>query len=137
MFTRMKTQDLRGGALAYVLWLIESGVQHKRSSSMYFFPRGKREMLKSAWKPWDNRDQAFDLLDAYGLCVWKDSEGWHAGAYGETDELSVFVDAPTPELAICLAVIAKRAGMEVDVSNSLLNAELPETKKKRRTADVV
>lgn len=137
MYTRMKTQDLRGGVLAYVLWMVESGVQHKRSSSMYFFPRGKREMMKSAWKPWENRDQAFDLLDAYGLCVWKDSDGWHAGAYGETDELSVFVDAATPQLAICLAVISKVLGVEVDVDNAILEAGMPETKKKRQAEVVV
>lgn len=118
----VRTQDLKGSALVYCLWLVEGGTQHKSSSSMWFFPRRKLSIMKNNWKPWENRGQAFDLLDDHNLCVWHDTDGWHAGSYGATDLLSSFVDAATPALAICLAAIAKYMGDQIDVPNELLEA---------------
>lgn len=117
----VRTQDLKNEALAYFLWLVEDGQPHKSSSSMWYFPRRKLTILKNNWKPWENRGQAFDLLEDHHLCVWHDMEGWHAGAYEDAveDRPSVFVDAATPALALCLAAIAKYCGEHVEVPESL------------------
>lgn len=119
-----KTQDLKGEALIYFLWLVEGGQQHKRAKSMWYFPHRKLSILKNNWKPWENRGQAFDLLDDHKLCVWHDMEGWHAGAYanGSEDRPDVFVDADTSAKAVCLAAIAKHFGEHVEVPDCFLEA---------------
>jgi len=119
----VKTQHLSGGALIYCLWLVEGGTQHNRNPSMWFFPKRKRAILKGNWKPWENKLQAFELMEDHGLCVWQDSEGWHAGAYGVNDELSCFVDAKTPAMALCLAAITKYLGEHVDLPKEMLPPE--------------
>lgn len=118
----VRTQDLKGEALIYLLWLVEGGMQHKGSKSMWFFPRTKLAILKNNWKPWVNKAQAFDLLEYHNLCVWHEVDGWHAGAYEDlnTGRPSVFVDAETPAMAVCLAAIAKFFGEHVDVPDCLL-----------------
>ncbi len=120
----VRTQDLKGQALIYLLWLVEDGQQHKGSQNMWYFPRRKLQILKNNWKPWENKAQAFDLLADHNLCVWHDMDGWHAGAYEDlnTGRPSVFVDAATPAMALCMAAIAKHFGEHVDVPDSLLVA---------------
>lgn len=120
----VKTQDLKGETLIYLLWLVEDGQNHKGSKNMWFFPRRKLSILKNNWKPWANKVQAFDLLEDHNLCVWHDMEGWHAGVYADhiNDRIAMFFDAETPAMALCLAAIGKHFGEHVDVPESLLEA---------------
>lgn len=114
--------EIEGAALAYLLWLVEGGEQHKRSTSMWFFPRRKLSILKGNWRPWEIRSQAADLIDDHKLCVWHDDEGWHAGCYGMGQVPDVFVDGPTMEIAICRAAIARYYGLAIEVPQEILEA---------------
>lgn len=116
----VKTQDLPEMAMAYILWCIEGGSQHRGHSGMYFFKRNKLEILKNNWRPWEVKAQAAELLEGHQLCVWHDFEGWHAGSYGATPVDSVFFDAPTMSIAVCLAVIGKHCGERVNVPNEMM-----------------
>lgn len=136
----VNTRELHTKALAYCLFTVEGGKSHNRSAGMWFFERGKRSIPKHDWMPWLNPGQAYDLLDYYGLCVWLDCDGWHAGKYGENDELSVFVDGATPALAICMAVLVASYGELLDLPDFVLEpepepaAKKPSKKARRRAA---
>lgn len=115
--SKVNINEIEGPVLAYLLWAVEGGTQHKRSGSMWYFPRKKLSILKGNWRPWEIRSQAADLIADHKLCVWHDEEGWHAGHYGEP---SVFVDGKTMEVAICRAAIARYFGVVAEVPREIL-----------------
>lgn len=121
--SKVNINEVEGAVLAYLLWAIEGGTQHKSSASMWYFPRKKLSILKGNWRPWEIRSQAADLIDDHKLCVWHDNEGWHAGHYAESAADAVFVDGPTMEMAICRAAIARYFGVVAEVPKEILEID--------------
>lgn len=117
----VKTADLVGSALDWAVARAEGLRQHTPDGLKHVYWYSGDRCVGTHWRPSTDWSTAGPLIEKHRIRVTPEYEGrWHADLFRDDEEPLMSVEASTPLIAICRAIVATEFGLVVKVPSGLI-----------------